>query len=101
MSVEHAHTVSVRGCTCAAELDAAVGAATALQPSAAPLGADDAPDAQPLPHQERKKESALGRGLRKPTGLGGTQRGPCPTSYHGRTNHRQGPGAPLGRFVLR
>ena len=32
--------------------------------------------------KERKKEYALGRGLRKPAGLGGPQRGPPPTSYH-------------------
>ena len=32
--------------------------------------------------KERKKEYALGRGLRKLAGLGGPQRGPCPTSYH-------------------
>ena len=50
----------------------------------------------PVRSTERKKEYALGRGLRKPAGLGGPQRGPCPTSYHRRTNHRRGPGPPAG-----
>ena len=45
------------------------------------LGADHPRHVQQPPLKERKKEYARGHGLRKPAGLGGPLRGPCPACY--------------------